>query len=232
MRRYAIILGACFVVFFASCHKIEEPIRFSILGDSYSTFEGYVNPESNDVWYHYPPDNYNDVTEVNQMWWWQLVDSIGWQLEKNNSFSGSFICNMDYVNYYGAHSFLRRMDDLGNPNVIFVFGGTNDVVFHAPLGDFVFEDWTEEQLCTFRPALAYLFFELKKRYSQAKLYFMLDLSLDDAFIAATHRIAQYYDVQCVDLHDIEKYWNHPTIAGQTTIAQQVLNALALDGFIF
>ena len=216
----------------SSCGKDPQPsqdIRFSILGDSYSTFEGYVDPESNDVWGLYDTIG---VTDVRQMWWWQLVDSTGWQLEKNNSFSGSLICNMNYANYFGPHSFLRRMDDLGNPDVIFVFGGTNDVWDEAPLGDYVFSYWTEEQLCTFRPALACLFYRLKNRYSNAKLYFMIDLSLDDAYIASIHRIAHYYDVECIDLYYVEKDWNHPTIAGQTIIDQQVLEALILDGVIF
>lgn len=36
-----------------SCHKdpVQKDICFSILGDSYSTFEGHVTPSSNDVWY-------------------------------------------------------------------------------------------------------------------------------------------------------------------------------------
>lgn len=213
----------------ASCHKIEEPIRFSVLGDSYSTFEGYVDPATNDVWTYY--ENIN-VTDVGQMWWRQLADSTGWQVEKNNSFSGSLICNMNHANYFGPHSFLRRMDDLGNPDYIFIFGGTNDVWDEAPLGDYVFEDWTEEQLCTYRPALACLFSRMKTRYCKAKLYFMLDLSLDDAYVASTHRIAQHYDVECIDLYDVDKDWNHPTIAGQTIIANQVMEALAYDGVVF
>ena len=214
---------------FVSCDKPNEPIRFSILGDSYSSFDGYVWPDSNNVYY---PNNSNDVTTVDQMWWWQMADSTGWQLEKNNSFSGSFVCNMNHLNFYGSHSFLCRMDDLGDPDVIFVFGSTNDAVYHAPLGEYVFDNWDEDQLITFRPALACLFNGLMTYYPKAKLYFMLDLSLDDAYIASSHRIAQYYDVDCIDLYGIEKTWNHPTVAGQATIANQVLEALQLDGIIF
>lgn len=229
MRKYAIVLGVLFTALFVSCTKTEETTRFSVLGDSYSTFDGYVDPDSNDVWAYY--ENIH-VTDVRQMWWWQLADSTGWQIEKNNSFSGSLICNMNYANYYGAHSFLRRMNNLGNPNVIFIFGGTNDVWDEAPLGDFVFSDWTDEQLCTFRPALAYLFSSLKVLYPTAKLYFMLDLSLDDGYVASVHRIAQAYDVVCIDLYYVEKDWSHPTIAGQTIIAQEVIDALLFDAVTF
>ena len=223
------IIAVVMLFAMVSCGKDPEPVRFSILGDSYSTFEGYVDPESNDVWSYY--ENIN-VTDVGQMWWRQLADSTGWQVEKNNSFSGSLICDMDYQNYYGPHSFLRRMNDLGNPDVIFIFGGTNDVWNEAPLGEYVFANWTDEQLCTFRPALACLFYSMKCRYGKAKLYFMVDLSLDDAYIASIHRIAQCYGVECIDLYYVEKDWNHPTIEGQTIIAQQVLEILRQDAVIF
>ena len=229
MKKYTLLLVVAYAALFASCKKDTEPIRFSVLGDSYSTFNGYVDPDTNDVWPFY--ENIH-VTDVSQMWWRQLADSTGWQVEKNNSFSGSLICNMDYANYFGPHSFLRRMDDLGNPDCIFVFGGTNDVWDQAPLGDYVFGSWTEEQLCTFRPAVACLFFRLKNRYPRAKIYFMLDLSLDDGYVAAVHRIAKFYDVECIDLYYVDKDWNHPTIEGQTIIAQQVMEALAFDALIF
>ena len=50
----------------SSCGKDPESqeIRFSILGDSYSTFEGYVDPGTNDVWPYY--ENIH-VTDVGQM---------------------------------------------------------------------------------------------------------------------------------------------------------------------
>ena len=76
-----------------ACVKDPEPslpLRFSVLGDSYSTFEGYVHPDSNDVWYCLPPDNFIDVTSVEQMWWYKVANEMdGWVLDKNNSFSGS-----------------------------------------------------------------------------------------------------------------------------------------------
>lgn len=220
-------------IMLASCSKDPEPevIRFSILGDSYSAFMGYVDPETNDAWPYY--ENIG-VTEVGQMWWRQLMDSTGWQLERNNSFSGALISNYDYLEYYGKHSFLRRMDDLGDPNVIFIFGGANDVWREVALGDDVFEGWTEDQLCSFRPALAYLFDQLKSLYPQATLLFVLDtrLGLDaplyvseehsGAFVSSIREIAAHYDIACIDVYDIPKEWGHPNVDGQKSIADQVI----------
>lgn len=40
----------------------------SILGDSYSAFEGYI-PQGNEPWYFTQPvDNRTDVVDVKQMW--------------------------------------------------------------------------------------------------------------------------------------------------------------------
>ena len=224
----AFYLLASLILLLSSCGKDPQPDpikSFSVLGDSYSTFEGYVDPETNDVWTYYETIG---VTEVEQLWWYQVGQSTGWTLEKNNSFSGSLICNMNHANYYGPHSFLRRMDDLGNPDVIFVFGGTNDMWDEAPMGEFIYDDWTEEDLCSFRPALAYLFDGLKRLYPKAKLYFMADTALGEEFMESVHQITRVYEVPCIDLRGIEKDWAHPNAQGMTSIASQVIAALDRD----
>ena len=207
-----------------SCSKdpIEKGTSFSILGDSYSTFEGFVTPESNDVWYNLPPDNYINVTDVSQMWWWQVQKAMNWKLDHNNSFSGTLVCNYDTTGYYEDHSFIKRADDLGNPDVIFVFGGTNDLWQNAPLGNFQYDDWTDENLCLFRPGLAFLCAKLKRNYPTAKIYFMIDMQLGQEIINSFHTIIAHYQMDYVDLYDIEKDWGHPTANGMASIANQVI----------
>ena len=225
----AVLLGAC-----GKDPLPEKQIRFSVLGDSYSAFEGYVQPDSNDVWYCPPPDNFINVTSVEEMWWHQVGIETGWKLDMNNSFSGSLICNKDVAHYYGACSFLRRMDNLGHPDVIFVFGGTNDVWQEAPLGNYVYNDWTEMQLCSFRPALAYLFASLQNLYPEATVYFMLDMQLGsgpadapdpEEYKRSIQKIATHYGVPCIELNDVHKDWAHPDKQGQESIARQVLSVV-------
>lgn len=226
MKRVIGILAATLtVILMSACGKdpdVPKDICFSVLGDSYSTFQGYVDPETNVVWSYYDTIGIN---KVEQMWWWQVAEGMGWTLDHNNSFSGSLICNMNYANWYGPHSFLRRMDDLGNPDVILVFGGTNDVWDEAPMGDFVYENWTEEELCEFRPALACLFSGLQQLYPQATIYFMADSDLGDEFMESVHIIANYYGVGCIDLYGIKKWWLHPNAEGMASIARQVMRVL-------
>ena len=221
----ACFLLVLFTLLFVSCTKEPEPpkeIHFSILGDSYSAYEGSVYPESNDVCNYYGEIG---VDSLEMMWWYQVAQSMGWILERNNSFYGSLISNTDVGSYYVRQSFLNRMDNLGNPDVILVFGGTNDIWYDAPMGKFQYENWSEEDLCFFRPALACLFNGLQGYYPNAKLYFMADAALGEVFVESVHTITDHYGIRCIDLHDIEKLWGHPVAAGMDTIAAQVLAAL-------
>ena len=236
MKRLLPILALA--VMMSACVEPDDPVvkNFSILGDSYSSYEGYVDPETNDPWSHYADIG---VMSVEQMWWHQVATQMGWTVEKNNSFSGALISNyadFEGGNYYTRHSFIRRMDNLGDPDVIFVLGGTNDVWQDAPFGDFVYDNWTEEQLCSFRPALAYLFDNLKRLYPNARLYFLLETSPCPGgiteetrlnLVESSHRIANHYNVECIDL-DIHKDWWHPDAKGQDDIARQVLEVLDVD----
>ena len=235
MKRLLLILASALVM--SACTQ-DEPVvkRFSILGDSYSAYDGYVDPETNDPWPNYAEIG---VNVVEQMWWHQVATQMGWTVEKNNSFSGALICNYDGFDggdYYARHSFLRRMNNLGNPDVVFILGGTNDVYRNAPFGDYVYADWTEDQLRSFRPALAYMFHELRSLYPNARLYFLLETnpSLGDIteemrqnLIESSHRISNHYNVECIDL-DIHKDWGHPDAQGQDDIARQVMEVLGID----
>lgn len=236
MKRLLPLLALAVIA--SACVKSDEPknIKFSVLGDSYSSFEGTVDPETNDVWTY----EEIDVTSAEQMWWHKVATEMEWTLDKNNSFSGSLISNFYDFNggdYYGPNSFIRRMDNLGNPDVIFILGGTNDVWQNAPFGDYVYADWTEEQLCTFRPALAYLLDNVKQHYPKAKLYFILETHPCPGGVDAesllnlaesVHRVTYHYGVDCIDLYDVHKKWWHPDVQGQKDIADQVLEYLAIE----
>ncbi len=99
----------------------------SILGDSYSTFENYLQPDTNAVWYFQQPRKNNDVRSVDQTWWYKFIKESGYRLCVNNSFSGATICHTGYRKEdYSDRSFVTRMNNLGCPDLIFIFGATND----------------------------------------------------------------------------------------------------------
>lgn len=228
-------------VLMSACVNPDEStaIKFSVLGDSFSSLEGTVDPATNDPWPHYADVG---VTEAEQMWWHKVSTGMGWVLDKNNSFSGALVSNFTTFiggEHYGPNSFIRRMDNLGNPDVILIFGGTNDIYHRTPLGDYVYSDWTEDLLWEYRPAMAYLLDNMKRLYPQADLYFLVDMELcindetiDDAtrqaYIESMHHIANHYNVPCIDIYGIHKSYWHPDAQGQKDIARQVLEVLQVD----
>lgn len=61
--------------------------NISILGDSYSTFIGWI-PQGYAVWYN-PTSKKTDVHQVENTWWWKLCDKTHATLLTNSSYSGS-----------------------------------------------------------------------------------------------------------------------------------------------
>ena len=198
----------------------------SILGDSYSTYEGYVTPVTNEVWYYAKPGQKTDVESVKQTWWHRLICEMNYRLCINNSYSGSTICYSGYDgNDYSARSFLNRMDNLGCPDIIFIFGATNDSWANSPLGEYKYGDFTFGDYYYYRPALSAMLFHMQQRYPNVKLYFLLNDGLRDEISQSTKVICQHYNVKCITLKDIDKVNGHPTIKGHCQIAQQVKSVI-------
>ena len=66
MKRLYCILAVLLCI--TACQAQDKEIKtFSILGDSYSTFDGHI-PEGNACWYFSTPQGENDVTYVEQTW--------------------------------------------------------------------------------------------------------------------------------------------------------------------
>lgn len=110
------------VLFLMMVSEAFSQQKISILGDSYSTFYAYVTPETNLCWYGVPgEEKENDVRQVEETWWYRFINDNGYKLECNNSYSGSTICHTGYEKKdYSDRSFVTRMYNLGNPDIIFI----------------------------------------------------------------------------------------------------------------
>ena len=91
------VLTVFLLVFpFISAEAQKDEIKtVAILGDSYSTFDGYI-PEGNACWYFTTPQGENDVVAVEQTWWHQFCREGGYELVLNESYSGATVCNTGY----------------------------------------------------------------------------------------------------------------------------------------
>ena len=223
MKKFYITLLISVVAFSVGYAQKSNRVSVSILGDSYSTFEGYVLPDTNAVWYQQDKTRKdNDVTSVEQTWWYQLLEKNDWKLCVNNSFSGSTISSSGYGgNDYTDRSFVTRAPFLGNPDVIFIFGGTNDSWVPSPIGEYKESRWTTDDLKAFRPSLEKLLYYMKRRYLGVDIYFILNSELSDKINASVNAICTRYSVPVIELHDIDKKAGHPSIEGMKAISQQV-----------
>lgn len=198
----------------------------SILGDSYSTFRDFVVPDTNYVWYPRDSVKHNDVVNVRQTWWHQFISKGNFRLCQNNSFSGATICNTGYRGEdYSDRSYVTRHRYLGDPDIIIVFGGTNDSWAKAPIGEYKYADWTSQDLYQFRPALACLLSSLQDRYPGTELYVVINSELSEAVTESLRTISDHYGVRWIQLHDIDKQWGHPSQLGMRQIADQLAEVI-------
>ena len=198
-----------------------------ILGDSYSTFEGYV-PEGFAVWYDSNVKEQNDVCEAEQTWWYKLIREKRLKLLGNNSYSGSTVCNTGYDGEdYSDRSFIARMPQtLGyssaRPDVILIFGGTNDSWANAPLGSLKFSDWTEDDLKQALPAYCYMLDYYRTNAPGSRVINIVNDGLKPEITDGIVAAAKHYGMEYILLEGIDKGWGHPTVKGM----QQICDALA------
>ena len=222
MKRFFVL----FAILLSLTAVAQQRLRISILGDSYSTYQNYI-PEGNAIWYFEPMDAKNtDVNDVRQTWWWQVVKEGGYLLEKNESYSGATICYAGYRGEdYSDRSFITRLPRLGSPDIVLIFGNTNDSWSGARVGEYVYENWQREDLYTYRPALAKLLNDALSRYPNARIYFIQNTGLRKDITESTTTICQHYGIPVIVLKDIEKKSGHPNQKGMKAISEQVLKAI-------
>lgn len=218
-KTYVLLL---FLITVCSAGFSQSRKSVSILGDSYSTFEGYLQPDTNAVWYFPEPRQRNDVTSVGQTWWYKFIQESGYRLCVNNSFSGATICHTGYGKAdYSDRSFVTRMNNLGCPDIILIFGGTNDSWAGVPLGNYQYQGWTRKDLYQFRPAMAYMLEHIRYRYPNVEVYFLLNCDLKAEIDESVKTICQHYGVPCLELKGIDKQEGHPSIRGMEQICTQL-----------
>lgn len=150
----------------------DDQLTISIMGDSISTFDGWL-PEG---FYDFYPLN-GEVKEVEQTWWKMLLQETELQLCVNASSSGS-TCVGDSASTDDPQSgcsdyrISALADGEGNaPDLILVYMGTNDVIQNIPLGDNVGSTSVAEgTIENFSDAYCLILDKLKANYPQAQIY--------------------------------------------------------------
>lgn len=217
-----LLLLALLLAFNASPAYAQGRKVLAVLGDSYSTFKDYMQPDTNIVWYCETHARHTDVRHVEQTWWHRLCKAGGFKLGVNNSYSGATICNTGYDGRdYSDRSFVTRAKYLGTPDVIVVFGGTNDSWAKVPMGEYKYDGWTAQDLYQFRPAMACLLAKLQGHYPNVDVYVVINSELSEAVTTSMQAVADHYGVRWILLKDIDKQAGHPSVKGMAQIAEQL-----------
>lgn len=205
---------------------MEPKKNIFIIGDSYSTYEGYI-PEGYGVYYS---DNNLGEGGVRKTWWYIVKETMNCEVVMNDSYSGSTVCTTVRPAQGIKASFVKRAEkyiDEGffekTPvDTIFIFGGTNDSWIDSPIGDYTYEDFNDENLKCVLPAYAYIIERLKAVPQIRRIVVIANTDIKEEIIEGAVEIAKHYGVDCVKLASIDKVSGHPTELGMKQIAEQVL----------
>ncbi len=203
-----------------------------ILGDSYSTFEGWI-PEGYHTYYSNAGREETDVNSVEQTWWKLLLGQTNSKLVLNCSYSGSTICHTGYNgdDQSDGRSFICRVDELiadgffnkNKIDTVFIFGGTNDTWAGAPVGELKYNSWEKSDLYNALPAFCYLLNHITKYAVGARVVVILNgdelkKEMSKGYITACEK----YGAEYIGLKDIDRNFGHPTINGMKMIKEQIL----------
>jgi len=200
---------------------------FGILGDSYSTFRGHI-PEGNSAYYPLP-DMVDDVLQVEQTWWHQLMTKHDMTLLVNDSWSGATVCTNTRDGQPPISAFTERAKRSFSGgkklDYIFLFGCTNDSWLDRTVGEPKFVHRTEEDLFCVLPAYSFCLEYLTEKNPQAKIVAVINTDLKPEIKAGMIVAAEHYGATVVALENINKQHGHPSALGMCQILEQVEAAL-------
>ena len=206
-----------------------EPKKVSVIGDSISTFRGYI-PYGYSTYY---PRTDGTFTSVADMYWYQLIykHMTNARLERNIAYSGSWVTNASAsANTYFAKRFINQKG-VGDADIVIIHGGTNDWNKNAvnlvsglsvratsgptdaqldPLFTTADAATTRAQIealddTTFCSAYIKLVKLIQERNPNVKIVCVIGDYLGVGVQQATHKIAQHYGARCVDLRAVNGF---------------------------
>lgn len=147
--------------------------KVSFLGDSISTYQGYV-PSEYAVFY---PKG--DINSVEKTWWYQVCENTGMVLLKNASWSGS-TChgNASSITNAVAGCSDARINDLSdgenNPDIVIILIGINDLgPTDTPIGNWTSNSAIPENstnISTFSEAYALMVSKILTKYPDCRVF--------------------------------------------------------------
>lgn len=209
-----------------------EANHIFIMGDSYSTYAGFI-PQGYNT--YYSDDRIEDavVHGVERTWWHIVAKEIKGTVVTNDSYSGSTVCNTCREGYPLSSSFVSRMDKYiaegyfeKNPiDTFFLFGGTNDAWIGTTLGRLQYDNWSEDDLKCVIPAYCYVLDRIQSVADKMRIVAIVNCDINPQVVEMISAACDHYGVQCIRLSNVEKACGHPTDLGMAQIAEQVVDGI-------
>ncbi len=229
--------------------------KFSVLGDSISTCEGY-NPKNYPTFYGEGPEARARLTHVSNTWWQTVIDFFGAELLVNDAWSGSWVAKEpENDKVFPSACSDERTSNLHRgeekPDVILIYLGVNDWYNGAPVNDERVKD-----LRRFDLAYDEMLRKLQRNYPSSEIwcctlntsYMKHNIGFRfphayagvhiERYNAAIRAAAQVNGCAVIDLYRYNKPYEtadgtHPTEAGMATMAREVIaSMLGCDPEVF
>lgn len=238
--------------------------KISILGDSISTFGDPTSTNQNGTycWSYYPTatcrysvDGVDSISfDVNDTYWMRLMNRLGSTLGINESYRGTLVTGSGST----AFNNQTRIDHLGNngtPDLILVFGGTNDAGNSATIGTFnggVYSDYDTAakiaalDVSTFANAYKAMLIRLMYTYPTSEIVCILPTfttsyytiqALDD-YVEIIKEACDFFGIKWIDVRvsDINIFNKatylvdgiHPNAQGMQLLANKIYKHLIFD----
>ena len=208
--------------------QIESPYkdkRITIIGDSISTFNktGFTTSGS-----YYPK---NDVNMVEFTWWDKVIGAFGGYSESNLSYGGSTASDACEQHNMGTSLYKRTIsDNIGNPDVIIIALGYNDVYWGTSVGNFDYDTPISElSESTFADAYIKGIKSIQNRFPNAEIICVWigpNTSSYTKHINAIHDIASHYNLPYIVASEYSVIENvHPNKNGMDAIYKKVISGL-------
>ena len=201
--------------------------RLSILGDSISTFGVPDQNNATGTWTYpgnrcrYPQSNL--FTNVDYCYWKRLLDNFGMVLGINESWAGSRVSNTQSTDSgdlgpnrcMSSQTRIGHLGENGTPDIILVYGGTNDAGGNVTIGTFNTENpinYTAEQIAalpvaTFADAYRAMLIRLLKTYPTARIIVILpnftvsyySITNLDLYVEVVKEACDFFGIKYIDI---------------------------------
>ncbi len=198
--------------------RVRENMYISFLGDSITTFQGYI-PDGFATYY---PTAGCDVDSVEKTWWYQVVQKTGYKLLVNNSYSGTQVSGgTNYGNSYDRLKYLSK--DGIDPDIVIIHMGTNDFTHGV-------------NVTKFKSSYSAMIDKIREEYDDVEIYIInlpynkyatSFISPREKYNVALQEISEEKNVELIDITEgINKYnvheymfaGAHPSYKGMTYMA--------------